>query len=163
VCTPSAIHCRPLRRLRASSAPARGRPVCSHRSWRGWHGRRKIVTRWSGRFHHARPPSSSYASCWPPVPPSREIPRSFGTPGAFPHIRSDGRDCFAHSDLRRQRATEPHLPAIRQARGRGAEYWGEKHLATDEHVWRMGIPASREREQPSRRKSAATWTRLRTG
>ncbi|MGD2182586.1 acylase [Lusitaniella coriacea] len=27
-----------------------------------------------------------------------------------------------------------------QARGRAAEYWGEEELASDEQVWRMGIP-----------------------
>ena len=51
-----------------------------------------------------------------------------------------------------------------RARGRAAEYWGEKHLAEDRYVRTMGIPSVPLRGTPRRiLRFGPTSTRSRTG
>lgn len=62
-----------------------------------------------------------------------------GLLGAFGYAQAE-----SHADLL--------LRLYGQARGRAAEYWGERYLESDEWVWTMGVP-----------KLAAEWWRVQSG
>ncbi len=61
-----------------------------------------------------------------------------------PHIRAKDDVSAAYGLGWAQARARPNLllKLMGQARGRGAEYWGESYRATDELLWRLGLPQS---------------------
>jgi len=61
-----------------------------------------------------------------------------------PHVRAADDVGAAYGLGWAQARARPNvmLKLMGQARGRGAEYWGEEYRATDELLWRLGLPQS---------------------
>ncbi|GAM98133.1 penicillin amidase superfamily [alpha proteobacterium U9-1i] len=83
------------------------------------------------------------ASCATAPPPSRDVEVRWDQWGV-PHVRAADDVGAAYGLGWAQARARPNLvlKLMGQARGRGGEYWGEAYRATDELLWRLGVPQS---------------------